>query len=140
MATCSALTPNLNLHKPGEHHLYHPGDSLRPCLILVWYPKTHSAVEPYGKPAGSLRPGGTLCLLLRCLRPVLEAVSLSSPCGLSHIPPSPAQIKRKNMKVNYKKDRMRKSDIRLMRVLERTNENRSEAIFNGFGLKFFHNW
>lgn len=96
MATCSALTPNLNLHKPGEHHLYHPGDSLRPCLILVWYPKTHSAVEPYGKPAGSLRPGGTLCLLLRCLRPVLEAVSLSSPCGLSHIPPSPAQAMNKD--------------------------------------------
>lgn len=48
-----------------------------------------------------------------------------------------AQIKRKNMKVNYKKDRMRKSDIRLMRVLERTNENRSEAIFNGFGVEIF---
>lgn len=41
------------------------------------------------------------------------------------------------MKVKYE-DRMRKSDIHLMRMLERTNENRGEATFNEFELKISH--
>lgn len=33
----SLTQPNLNLHCPGKHHLLHPSDSLRPCLIQLTY-------------------------------------------------------------------------------------------------------
>lgn len=60
VATGSALSPNLNLHWPGEFNLPNPGDSLGPHFTQLTGLRLFSAAETYRHLSGSLKTWSTL--------------------------------------------------------------------------------